>query len=101
MVKCPSCGGYFCRECVSEHEDRFLCASCLAREAAGDETARPAPPVRLAGVLRLAAALALLWLVFFAVGQAVLHVPDVFHEEIEYQVVEPALIDEEQPAPRK
>src|ERR1700741_4071900 len=33
----PSCRQYYCRECVVEHDTRFLCAPCLqtAIEAAG------------------------------------------------------------------
>ena len=36
-ARCPSCRQYYCRECVVEHDTRFLCAPCLQRaiEAAG------------------------------------------------------------------
>ncbi len=27
--RCPACGRSFCRECVTEHEMRLLCAACL------------------------------------------------------------------------
>jgi len=30
VARCPECQRFFCRECVSEHEDRVLCASCLS-----------------------------------------------------------------------
>jgi|ERR1700733_10862305 len=30
-VRCPSCHQYYCRECVVEHESRFLCAACLQK----------------------------------------------------------------------
>ncbi|MCI0613826.1 rhomboid family protein, partial [bacterium] len=26
VVRCPECGRYYCRECVTEHLDRLLCA---------------------------------------------------------------------------
>ena len=29
--RCPACGRSYCRECVSEHEGRLLCAACLSR----------------------------------------------------------------------
>ncbi|HEX3870221.1 MAG TPA: hypothetical protein VHV77_07295, partial [Pirellulales bacterium] len=29
IARCPECGRYFCRECITEHEDRIICASCL------------------------------------------------------------------------
>ena len=28
-ARCPGCGNFFCRECVTEHDDRVLCAACL------------------------------------------------------------------------
>jgi hypothetical protein len=36
-ARCPSCHQYYCRECVVEHDTRFLCAACLQRaiEAGG------------------------------------------------------------------
>jgi hypothetical protein len=30
-ARCPECGHFFCRECITEHDDRVLCASCLAK----------------------------------------------------------------------
>jgi hypothetical protein len=30
-ARCPACHQYYCRECVVEHEDRFLCAACLQK----------------------------------------------------------------------
>jgi len=31
-ARCPECGRYFCRECITEHADRVLCASCLGKK---------------------------------------------------------------------
>jgi len=33
-ARCPECARFYCRECVSEHDDRLLCRECLARHAA-------------------------------------------------------------------
>jgi len=30
-VCCPSCGLFFCRECVTEHAGKRLCISCLKK----------------------------------------------------------------------
>ncbi len=30
-VRCPLCRDYFCRECVTEHDDRLICAVCLKK----------------------------------------------------------------------
>ena len=29
VVRCPECGRFYCRECVTEHDDRMLCSRCL------------------------------------------------------------------------
>jgi hypothetical protein len=78
-ARCPSCGGFFCRECIVEHDGRLLCTSCLARQAAAKGTARG----DWAGVRRQlslgAAALAAV-LVFYALGSILINVPPDFHE---------------------
>jgi hypothetical protein len=78
-ARCPSCGGFFCRECVVEHGGRLLCISCLAKETS---TAR-ADRGRWAGVRRKAALVAATLaavLVFYGIGSILLNVPPEFHE---------------------
>ena len=36
VARCPECSSYYCRECITEHEFRMVCASCLAK-LEGDE----------------------------------------------------------------
>src|ERR1043166_5979979 len=47
VARCPECKRYFCRECVTEHDDRLICAACLKK------LSRPAAArrVRWAGLL--------------------------------------------------
>jgi hypothetical protein len=69
VCRCPECGRSFCRECVTEHDGRLLCAACL-------KTLAQAPTSRRGGLRRLIpAAMALVgillaWLVFFGAGAA-------------------------------
>ena len=42
VARCPECGQFFCRECITEHEDRVVCSSCLKRLTAKKETKRRA-----------------------------------------------------------
>ena len=35
--RCPVCRSYFCRECVTEHDDRLVCAGCLKKMHAPSE----------------------------------------------------------------
>ena len=32
VARCPECGRFFCRECITEHDDRVLCAVCLGKK---------------------------------------------------------------------
>jgi hypothetical protein len=73
VCRCPACGRHFCRECVTEHESRLLCAACL------QATARPAPARRhraRALLTPMAALVGLLlsWLIFYIGGEILLEI---------------------------
>ena len=79
-ARCVACGRFFCRECVAEHDGRMICGACLRAEAqAGHREAGSWLPGAL-GVVRLAAALVVAWLVFYAAGRLLLKTPTEFHE---------------------
>jgi hypothetical protein len=79
VARCPECRRYFCRECVTEHDDKVLCAGCLNNKtmpAVGGLT-------RLSGLFRIFHFLLgamLLWIFFYYVGQILLSLPSAFHE---------------------
>ncbi len=81
-ARCPSCRQFFCRECVTEHESRFVCASCL-RKLTGSrgerKTARNIVAAALAAT-RLVAAVGLLWLSFYLMGLFLARAPSTFHD---------------------
>jgi hypothetical protein len=66
VCRCPSCGRPYCKECVSEHDSRLLCAPCLMSQT----TARSARRSRLAPVAMLLAGLFLAWTFFYGAGRA-------------------------------
>ncbi|MCP4746703.1 MAG: rhomboid family protein [Desulfobacteraceae bacterium] len=80
VARCPECGNFYCRECVTEHDERMLCSNCLAKIS----------PKRSAGSGNwLAYAVVFLqgcsgWLVlsytFYLIARALLAIPDDFHE---------------------
>jgi hypothetical protein len=81
-ARCPSCREFFCRECVTEHEARFICASCLRKLVAArgeKKTARTVLAAAFAAV-RLCAALVLVWLAFYLVGLSLARAPSTFHD---------------------
>ncbi len=79
VARCPECGLFFCRECITEHDERVICASCLKKIA---QTAEK--PVRrrlnLWPVLQGTGGLVLAWFVFYSIGRMFLALPDSFHD---------------------
>jgi len=68
VCRCPECRHSFCRECVTEHESRLLCAACIAR-LTQSERARRSFMRRAAPAGMMLAALLTAWFFYFALGQ--------------------------------
>jgi len=79
VARCPECGRYFCRECVTEHEGRVVCSACLRKLAKLSLGERAGLTVLLELILSLGGML-LAWMFFYYVGLALLRLPDSFHE---------------------
>jgi hypothetical protein len=71
VCRCPECGRSFCRECVSEHHARLLCAACLLRVARASQPKRGR--LRLLAPAAMAiAGLLLAWVVLFGAGESLI-----------------------------
>ena len=81
VARCPECKRHYCRECVTEHEHRLLCASCIAAQVGDTNASARRLPFR--GVAQFMTALLLLWLGFYTMGQGLLLVPSTYHENRE------------------
>jgi hypothetical protein len=87
VARCPECGRTFCRECISEHDGRVICAFCLKRLSS-----KPARRYRWAGLARVAQVLLgvlLLWASFYLLGKALLAIPSSFHDMATWQEESP------------
>jgi hypothetical protein len=85
VARCPECGQFFCRECITEHEDRVVCTACLKKLARVPLTQRPV----FATVLRLCQCglgILIVWFFFFVIGENLLRTPASFHEGEVWQV---------------
>ncbi len=85
VARCPACGRHFCRECITEHEDRVLCAACLSSLALNSTTIRST----LLGLMKSVQFVLggwLLWLCFYYLGQLLLSLPSSFHEGTLWQI---------------
>ena len=79
VARCPSCSRYYCRECITEHDDRVLCAACL------DEAADTGSKVitHFSGLIRavqFGCGLFTVWFIFYYLGRILLLIPSSFHE---------------------
>lgn len=85
VAVCPVCRRYFCRECITEHEDRVLCARCLRKAAPVNKFKSTA----YGGLIRLgqlAAGMIVMWVFFYYLGQALISLPSAFHEGNIWQI---------------
>ena len=78
-ARCPNCRRFFCRECVTEHGGRVICADCLHEMTRKGGTTRliAMEAVRyVTGLLGLATG----WACFYYLGRILLLLPSSFHE---------------------
>lgn len=80
--RCTTCGGGFCRECLTEHEDRLYCGPCFAtRVEAGRRTARRGTNWRRWKAAALTGGSVLCAVVgFYWMGRVLAAVPTDFHD---------------------
>lgn len=79
VARCPECRQFYCRECVTEHDDRVICATCLKKLVRVPLLKRPA----FVGLLRAVQCIAgvfLAWFFFHLVAELLLKLPADFHE---------------------
>ncbi len=78
-ARCPECRQFFCRECITEHEDRVLCSACLKKLAASPSSKRRTFTGAMR-VVRFVVGMLIAWFFFFLIGQVLISLPDSFHE---------------------
>lgn len=78
-AKCPSCGHYFCRECISEHDGRVICANC-ARALVKPPFYKRKSIERVMQIAHCCLGFAAAWFLFYLLGEALLKLPSSFHD---------------------
>jgi hypothetical protein len=76
VVRCPECHRFYCRECVTEHSGRMMCASCVAAKNVGRETS---PARHVIWTFLALGGLLLAWLIFYYLGVSLARIPSDFH----------------------
>ena len=85
VARCPECLHFFCRECITEHNDRVICAACLKKLTRVPLFKRPA----FAGLLRAGqcfVGIFLAWFFFHLLAEWLLKLPTDFHEGTLWEV---------------
>ncbi|MDF1755709.1 MAG: rhomboid family protein [Verrucomicrobiales bacterium] len=83
-ARCPGCQRFYCVECITEHDGKMTCASCLAktreavltpgRKSGGARWFQPMPLIHaLLGLI-------VVWALFYLVAQTLTGIPDKFHD---------------------
>lgn len=78
VARCPECGRFFCRECVTEHDDRIICSACLKKLVQPAAARRPL--LKIFRIGQCVAGLVIAWFFFFVIGEGLLRIPASFHE---------------------
>ena len=85
VARCPECGHCFCRECITEHDDRVLCTACLKKLVRVPLTQRAAF-ANLIRICQCALGILVVWFFFFVIGEHLSRTPDSFHKESLWRV---------------
>jgi hypothetical protein len=79
VAKCPGCGQFFCRECITEHDDLVLCSGCL-RKLVRSEAPKGRWGTLLARLLQAMTGFVVAWVMFYATARVLLSIPTDFHD---------------------
>ncbi len=80
VARCLECNRFFCRECVTEHENRVVCSGCLSTltgESSPDFLSARQRALRWCIAM---GSFMLAWLSFYGLGRLLLTIPSSFHE---------------------
>lgn len=79
-ARCPVCRNFFCAECITEHEGRLICTSCLAKVLTPSKTIARPWRVSLWPAAQFLGAVLVTWLTFAFLAGFLRDLPDEFHD---------------------
>ena len=82
VARCPECGRFYCRECVTESDFRVLCATCLAQGSIQEKRSRSWAFRRVGEWVLLILSLGLTWSIFFTLGKGLAAIPTLAIHEV-------------------
>ena len=78
VARCLVCGSDFCRECVTEHDGRMICAQCLSLQKKEAESRVGIVELLLLGV-GFGVSFLIVWSFFNRLGSFLVSLPHEFH----------------------
>lgn len=78
VVRCPQCSRFYCRECVTEHGGRMMCAACVT---AATSTAVPSRSKNILWTAGAFAGILLAWMIFYYLGAMLARIPADFFDK--------------------
>jgi hypothetical protein len=81
--RCSQCEGGFCRECLTEHEDRMFCAPCFILHVGAGKRVRQGPRRdwrRCKAALLMVGSLLCMVGVFYLLGRVLAVIPPELHD---------------------
>lgn len=87
-ARCPECGRFYCRECVTEHQNRVLCADCIQAALAPPDDARGRRVSYLLKALLLLISFLMIWFFFYYSGRCLILTPTQFHKDALWKNIE-------------
>jgi len=81
VARCLECSRYYCRECVTAHGARVLCASCLSSTTVSSAPRRRAITAAWRA-FQLTTGFLIIWVIAYMVGRGLLWLPSEFHEHM-------------------
>ncbi len=79
VARCPACKHFYCRECITEHDDRVVCASCL-KQVTQATTGKKYSLASLGRGTLCALGFVTAWLFFYWIGETLLSASTKFHD---------------------
>ncbi len=79
-ARCPSCRGFFCAECITEHEGKLTCATCLGVRRERSRSRGEKRDIPVLPVFQLLVGILICWALFYFFAQTLADMPDDFHD---------------------
>ena len=77
-AQCPSCKRPYCRECITEHDYKMICANCLSELSAEQGAKSRGFSLPIMPVFQITAAFLILWTVYYQLGDLLIDLSDSF-----------------------